>query len=68
VRCEGSFQTLYAAGGEQGPHLCDGDVVEGGESFGLWQALADEDGIQAFEVGEDDEGCGSKLRSENLKR
>jgi hypothetical protein len=25
---------------EQCPHLCDGDVVEGGEAFGLWQALA----------------------------
>jgi hypothetical protein len=47
------FEPLHAAGGEQGPHLSDGDVVEGGESFGLWQALADEDGVQAFEVGED---------------
>ena len=33
----------------------DGDVVESGEALGLWQALADEDGVQAFEVGEDDE-------------
>ena len=33
----------------------DGDVVEGGEAFGLWQALADEHGVEAFEIGEDDE-------------
>jgi hypothetical protein len=44
-----------AAGGEQGPHLGDGDFVEGGEAVGLGQALADEDGVEAFEVGEDDE-------------
>ncbi len=48
------FESLHAAGGEQGPHLGDGDVVEGGEAFGLWQALADEHGVQAFEVGEDE--------------
>ena len=50
-----SFEPFHAACGEQGLHLGDGDVVEGGEAFGLWQALADEDGVQAFEVGEDDE-------------
>jgi hypothetical protein len=48
--------------------LGDGDVVEGGEAFGLRQALADEDGVQAFEVGEDDEGGGQKLKAENLRR
>lgn len=52
------FLALRAAGGEQGSHLCDGDVVEGGEAFGLWQALTDEDGVEAFEVGEDDEDAG----------
>ena len=31
----------------------DGDVVEGGEAFWLRQPLADEDGVEAFEVGED---------------
>jgi len=51
----GLFETLHAAGGKQGPHLGDGDVIEGGEALGLWQALADEGGDQAFEVGEDDE-------------
>jgi hypothetical protein len=52
------FEALRAAGGEEGPHLGDGDAVEGGEAFGLWQSLADEDGVEAFEVGEDDEGGG----------
>ncbi len=51
----GLFEALHAAGGEQGAHLGDGDVVEGGEALGLRQTLADEDGVQAFEVGEDDE-------------
>lgn len=50
-----SFESLYAAGGKQCPHLGDGDVVERGETFRLRQALADEDGVEAFEVGEDDE-------------
>lgn len=36
----------------------DGDVVEGGEAFGLWQSLADENGVEAFEIGEHDEGGG----------
>ena len=49
------FEPLRVAGGEQGSHLGDGDVVEGGETLWLWQALADEHGVQAFEVGEDDE-------------
>jgi hypothetical protein len=52
------LEALCAAGGEQGPHLGDGDVVEGGEAFGLRQTLADEHGVEAFEVGEDDEGGG----------
>jgi hypothetical protein len=54
-----SFEAFDTAGREQGPHLGDGDVVEGGESFGLRQALADEDG-----------GHGVKaeiLKSETLK-
>lgn len=55
VEWRGSFKALDAAGGEEGFHLGDGDVVEGGEAFGLWQALADEDGVEAFEVGKDDE-------------
>jgi hypothetical protein len=33
--------------------LGDGDIVESGEAIGLWQALADEHGVQAFEVGEE---------------
>lgn len=32
----------------------DGDVLESGEAFGLWQALADEHGVEDFEIGEDD--------------
>ena len=40
---------------EQGAHLGDGDAVERCEAFRLRQSLADEDGVQAFEVGEDDE-------------
>ena len=51
----GLCEALDAADGEQGAHLCDGDVVEGGEACGLWQSLADEHGVEAFEVGEDDE-------------
>ena len=55
VKRRGSFEALDAASGEEGFHLGDGNVIEGGEAFGLWQALADEDGVEAFEVGEDDE-------------
>lgn len=51
----GLFEAFHAAGVEEGAHLGDGDVVEGCEAFGLRQALADEDGVEAFEVGEDDE-------------
>ena len=53
LRC--LFESFYVAGGEERPHLGDGDVVESGEAFGLWQPLADEHGVEAFEVGEDDE-------------
>ena len=53
-RRRGLFEALHVAGGEQGPHLSDGDIVEGGEAFGLWQPLADEHGVEAFEVGEND--------------
>ena len=33
----------------------DGDFVEFEQAFGCREALADEDGVEAFEVGEDDE-------------
>lgn len=48
-----SFESLYVAGGKQCPHLDDGDFIEGGETIRLRQAFADEDGVEAFEVGED---------------
>ena len=33
----------------------NGDAVEHGKAFGLWQTLADENGVQAFKVGQDNE-------------
>jgi hypothetical protein len=51
----GLFEALHVAGGEERPHLGDGDFVEGGEAFRLRQPLADEHGVEAFQVGEDDE-------------
>jgi hypothetical protein len=36
------FESLYAAGVEECPHLGDGDAVEHGEALGLWQSLPDE--------------------------
>jgi len=60
-----SFDLFHVFGGregfradaafEQGAHLGDGDAVERCEAFRLWQSLTDEDGVQAFEVGEDNE-------------
>ena len=49
----GSLKSFRITRRKQRPHLGDGNVVEGGEAFRLRQALADEDGVQAFEVGED---------------
>lgn len=49
------LEALHVVRRQQRLHLRDGDAVEGGESFGLWQALADEDGVKAFEVGEDNQ-------------
>ncbi len=40
---------------EEGAHLGDGDFVELQQALGRGQALADEDGVEAFEIGEDDE-------------
>ena len=41
--------------GQQGAHLGDGDFVELEQALWLGKALADEHGVEAFEVGEDDE-------------
>jgi len=49
------FQAFSLVGGEQGAHLGDGDAVECGEAFGLGQTFADEDGVEALEIRQDDE-------------
>jgi len=36
-------------------HLCDGDAVEGSETLLLGQPLADEDGVETFEIGENNQ-------------
>lgn len=48
------FQAFEIFCCKQGAHLGDGDFIELKESLGLAQALADEDGIEALEVCEDD--------------
>ena len=61
----GLFDALDAAGEEQGAHLGDGDVVEGGEAFGLWQALVDEDSAVKAEFlkAESRVSCGELYRN-----
>ena len=49
-----SFQAFEIVCCEQGAHLGDCDLIELKESLGLAQTLADEDGIEALEVCEDD--------------
>lgn len=51
----GLLESFHAARGEQGAHLGDGDAVERGEALGLEQALPDEDGVEAFEIRQDDQ-------------
>jgi hypothetical protein len=54
------LQPLDVGIGQQGAHLGDGDLVELEEVFRGGKALANEHGVEAFEVGEDDElleGC-----------
>ena len=41
--------------GQQGAHLGDGDFVELLQPFLLGQPLADEHGVEAFQVGQDNE-------------
>ena len=48
------FQKPRGAGGER-PHLADGDGVELGEAFAGGEGHVDEFGVEAFEVGEDEE-------------
>ena len=55
----GLFEALDATGGEEGAHLGDGDVVEGAEAFGLWQALAEEHGEHGVKA--------EMLKTETLK-
>lgn len=52
---QASFESLEVVRSRERLHLRDGDAIERGEPFGLGQTLADEDGVEAFEVGEDDE-------------
>ena len=49
------FESSDVAGGEQSAHLGDGDVVQGPQALRLRESLADKDGVEAFEIGEDDE-------------
>ena len=49
-RCRASHQAFDVAGGKQGAHLGDGDFVQLEQAFRLGQALADEDGVEAFEI------------------
>ena len=49
------LQAFDVVGGKEGAHLGDGDFVQLEQALRLGQALPDEDGIEAFEVGEDDE-------------
>jgi len=48
-------QLGYAFIGRQQFHLFNGDLVEPGEAFRLRQGLADEQGVEVFEVGEANE-------------
>lgn len=49
------LEPFRTACGEQSAHLGYGDAIERGETFRLWQALADECGVEAFKIGEDDQ-------------
>ena len=49
-----SFQSFQVGVRQQGSHLGDGDFVEFEQALGCWESLTDEDGVEAFEVGEDD--------------
>lgn len=49
------LETLHVVRRKQRLHLRDCDAVERGEPFRLWQALADEDRVETFEIGEDDQ-------------
>ena len=49
------FQPFDVVIGEEGTHLGDGDFVQLEQAFRLRQSLADEHGVEAFEIGEDDE-------------
>ena len=53
-RCRASLQAFDVVGGKEGAHLGDGDFVRLEEAFGLGQSLADEDGVEALKIGEDD--------------
>lgn len=48
------FQAFEIVRCEQGAHLADGDFIELQEALGLGNTLADENGIKALEICEDD--------------
>lgn len=48
------FQVFEIVRCEQGAHLADGDFIELQEALGLGNTLADENGIEALEICEDD--------------
>ena len=54
-RCRTSLQAFDVVGRKEGAHLGDGDFVQLEQALRLGQTLADEHGVEAFEIGEDDE-------------
>ena len=48
------FQAFEVVRCKQGAHLADGDFIELKQAFGLGNTLADENGIEALEICEDD--------------
>lgn len=50
-----SLQAFDVVVGEERAHLGDGDFIELEQAFRLGQALTDEHGVEAFEIGEDNE-------------
>ena len=49
------FQAFEIVPCKKGTHLADGDFIELKQAFGLGNTLADENGIKALEICEDDE-------------
>ena len=49
-----SLQAFDGVGSKKGAHLADGDLVELLQTIGLRESLTDQDGVHAFEIGQDD--------------